>query len=236
MESLNNEIDLIIKNNNLKIDVIKNQNIFPFNFIEIKLSLLLSKGILKFEDYITLRENYIERNKFLPLYNLSSKKFGVTWAQTHILELSKDIIKPSKKLDENFDKNYDLYYIPNKKKIEVKAGRLINKGDGSLTSISERALSFSEIENNKDIDFWINYQQIYFGMSDITILILVCKDSINYLAYKSKDLEENYYMKDFQHRGNSGEGQLWIDQINFEVFKKDIIRNEKKLLEIISNI
>lgn len=225
MYILTKQIEEILRYNNINKIFKKNENIFPFNSIEVIFCFLISEKIISFNNYIKLRSEYIERNKNLDLYNLSSKKFGVTWAQNHILAMSSDFKKPSKVLDSNFKSNYDLYYLPKNKRIEVKAARLIEiteKDNKTLTSIASRAMSFNEAGNSSRT-FWINYQQIYFGLSDITIFILVCVDTIKYLVYDSKDLEENEFMKDFQHRGNKNEGQLWINNENFQYFKNFII-------------
>jgi hypothetical protein len=218
-----------------KLDIPKNnENVFPFNYIEFTFCYLLEKNIISFDEYLEIRNDYISRNVYLHLYNLGPAAFGVSWAQPHISDLSDDITKPSKKLDPEFSSNYDLFHCRSKKRIEIKAGRLTARDNSKNTSISERAMTFDDAYNNKK-EFWTNYQQIYFGMSDITILILVCTDVIKYLAFQSITLEENQFMKGFQHRGNKGEGQLWIDNDTFPSFYK-LFMDKDQLLNYINSL
>lgn len=212
--------------NNLKIE--KYDTIFPFNYITDLINLLLKNKIITFEYYDKLKEEYLIRNKYLFLYNLSSKVFGTSWGEKHILSIVPELKKPSKFVSGSFKKEYDLFYLENLIRIEIKASRAVENIKGFSRGIFEKALSYQDLLSDK-YKFWMNYQQIHPLLCDVVILIAVFTDYILYWVISSKELLENKYYKDFQHRGNKNEGQIWVSNENYKEFNQ-FISEEKNLL------
>ena len=78
-------------------------SIYPFNEYELIMSALLAEGILTFEDYINLRDEYISRNLYLNVFEISAPRgFGEKWAQGHLKELVPELVKPTKKTDSGY--------------------------------------------------------------------------------------------------------------------------------------
>lgn len=77
MEQLENELDLLIrklKNSekfSSEIDTI--QNVYPFNRYEYIITRLVEEKILTYEDYLDLRNDYINRNLFLYVFEISAQ-------------------------------------------------------------------------------------------------------------------------------------------------------------------
>ncbi|PIP63128.1 hypothetical protein COW98_00315, partial [Candidatus Roizmanbacteria bacterium CG22_combo_CG10-13_8_21_14_all_35_9] len=100
-------------------------SVYPFNEYEFIISSLLGLDKITLDDYLEVRDEYIARNMYLYIFEISAPRgFGEQWAQGHLKELAPELIKPTKKLEENYSGEYDfLYQLPNGKmiKIEVKA-------------------------------------------------------------------------------------------------------------------
>lgn len=100
---------------------------YPFNEYEYIISSLLGLGKLTLDDYYEIRDEYIARNMYLYIFEISSPRgFGEQWAQGHLKELVPDLIKPSRKLDANYAGQYD-FYLPHEGSgimIEVKASHV----------------------------------------------------------------------------------------------------------------
>ena len=57
-------------------------SVYPFNEYEYMISMLLAMGILTLERYYELRDNYIGRNLYLYIFEISApRSFGECWAQ-----------------------------------------------------------------------------------------------------------------------------------------------------------
>ena len=69
MEQLNEELDKLIDKLEHSIDFRNDlesvNSVYPFSRYEYIISTLLAKDILSYEDYLELRESYINRNLFL---------------------------------------------------------------------------------------------------------------------------------------------------------------------------
>jgi len=98
-------------------------SVFPFNEYEYMISTLLGRETLSLDDYYALRDEYVERNMYLYIFEINAPRgFGETWAQGHLKELVPELEKPSKKKDPSYSGQYD-FYLDGKIKIEVKASR-----------------------------------------------------------------------------------------------------------------
>lgn len=190
---------------------------YPFNKFEYTMSYLMAKKIITFNDYLDIRTEYLQRNKYLYLFELAPRTFGETWGQRHLMELVPEMKKPSKKLDTEFKGEYDL--LLDNIHIEVKASRAVKKIGGD--TLAEKALL-----SRSNSKFDMNYQQLKPGCCDVFVWIAVWKDKIDYWVLSSKDVQNSPLLSN-QHRASqlsdSGavvEGQIHITDANYHEFEK----------------
>lgn len=75
----------------------------------------------------------------------------------------------------------------------------------------------------------MNFQQIKPACCDVFVWIAVWRDKIRYWVLPSSEVANNKYYSIGQHRGNVGEGQLWLKETNisdfdsYEVGVRDIL-------------
>ena len=186
-------------------------SIYPFNEYEFIISNLLSADILTLDRYLEMRDEYIERNLYLYIFEISAPRtFGESWAQGHLKELMPSVRKPSKRMDRNYSGQYDLYL--DGIRIEVKASRAV---DANM----EAPLYVKALSSDSKRPFWMNFQQIKPDCCDVFVWIAVWRDVIRYWVLSSKEVESNRYYSKSQHRGNVGEGQLHIRHDNIVDFE-----------------
>ena len=150
MEILKNHLEKLIKTlssqqrNKLKNRLDDLISVYPFNEYEYIISSLLGLGKITLDDYLEIRDEYIARNMYLYIFEISAPRvFGEQWAQGHLKELVPDLIKPTKKLDKKYSGQYDFLYKPSEKqviKIEVKASRAVDSN--SQEPLYVKALSW----------------------------------------------------------------------------------------------
>ena len=213
-------------------DKVKNRlddliSVYPFNEYEYIISSLLALDKITLDDYLEIRDEYVARNMFLYIFEISAPRgFGEQWAQGHLKELAPELIKPTKKIEENYSGQYDfLYQIPNRKmiKIEVKASRAVDFD-------SQEPLYVKALEWGSKKHFDMNFQQVKPKCCDVFVWIGVWRDTIKYWVLASKEVESNKFYSKGQHRGNTGEGQIHLKHDNI----KDFVKYEalpKELLE-----
>lgn len=171
---------------------------------------LLAMDILTLERYYELRDNYIERNPYLHVFEISAPRtFGESWTQKQLKELIPDLQKPSREIDKHYSGQYDFYL--DGIRIEVKASRAVDANIDAPLYV--KALSSDSTE-----DFWMNFQQVKPSCCDVFVLIAVWRDVIQYWVLSSREVETNPHYSKGQHRGNVGEGQLHIRQDNIQDF------------------
>ena len=186
-------------------------SVYPFNDYEYIISHLLAKDILSLDQYLELRDNYIARNMFLYIFEISSPRgFGEAWAQGHLKELVPEVVKSTKKLDPNYSGQYDLL-LDGKLRIEVKASRAVDAG-------VDAPLYVKALASDSTKSFWMNFQQIKPACCDVFVWIAVWRDVIKYWVLASREIESNRYYSKGQHRGNVGEGQLHVTHENIRAF------------------
>ncbi len=223
MEKLKEVLDNIIEKNKYKEmldreEIDKIEDTYPFNKTEYVISFLMAKKILSFEEYKKIRRDYIKRNKYLYLYEINAPRtFGETWAQSWLNKIVPELEKPNKKLDPNYKGEYDLWYKGIK--IEVKASRAVKKEKG--ISLIKKAIS-----SDSKSKFEMNFQQIKTNCCDVFVWIAVWTDKIEYWVLPNYDVINSQYYSNGQHRGNKGEGQLWIKDSNISEF--NIFKTEEK--------
>jgi hypothetical protein len=186
-------------------------SVYPFNEYEYIISHLLAKDVLSLDQYLELRDNYIARNMYLYIFEISAPRtFGEAWAQGHLKELVPELQKSTKKLDPNYSGQYD-FLLDGKIRIEVKASRAV---DASV----EAPLYVKALSSDSNKPFWMNFQQIKPACCDVIVLIAVWRDVIRYWVLASHEVENHPDYSKGQHRGNVGEGQLHMTHDNIHKF------------------
>ncbi len=211
-------------------------SVYPFNRYEYIIIKLLNLNVLKYEEYLELRDDYISSNLYLPLYEITApRKFGDTWAFGHLTSISSKLKKANKKQDPEYTGQYDLFCYDksnNHISIEVKASRATNKAEAEAP-IYEKALS-----SYSEAPFLMNYQQLKPSCADVFIWITVYRDVIEYRVLSSEDIRHNPFFTP-QHRNNTTanraqdydrssiyEGQIMLTQDNIEQFKAFLVEPE----------
>lgn len=193
-------------------------SVYPFNEYEFIISHLLASDVLSLDDYYELRDEYLARNMFLYIFEISAPRtFGESWAQGHLKELVPDLHKPSKKLDPNYSGQYD--FALDDIQIEVKASRAV---DADV----DAPLYVKALGSDSKQPFWMNFQQIKPTCCDVFVWIAVWRDTIKYWVQSSHEVESNSHYSKGQHRGNVGEGQLHLRQDNIRDFDKFLVPSD----------
>ncbi len=187
-------------------------SVYPFNRFEYVISHLIGTNSISLQQYLNIRNEYLERNKYLYVFEITAPRtFGENWAQRHLNEVVPELKRPTTTLDPSYKGEYDFWY--DGIKIEVKASRAVRRKSGD--SLIIKALS-----SNSRFGFDMNFQQIKPHCCDVFVWIAVWRDVIRYWVLSSKEVEENPYYSKGQHRGNQGEGQLWLKDTNIQSFDK----------------
>ena len=205
-------------------------SVYPFNEYEYIISSLLGLDKITFDDYLEIRDEYIARNMYLYIFEISAPRgFGEQWAHGHLKELVPELIKPTKKLDDNYSGEYDFLYplkCGKAIKIEVKASR-------AVAFESQEPLYVKALAWESKSRFDMNFQQIKPKCCDVFVWIGVWRDTIKYWVLSSKEMKASKYYSKGQHRGNTGEGQLHLKDDNIKEFTKDEAKPKELLEKII---
>ena len=189
------------------------------------ISTLLGADVLSLDDYYALRDEYIARNLYLYIFEISAPRgFGELWAQGHLKELVPDLVKPSKKLDPDYSGQYD-FLLDSKIRIEVKASR-------AVAFRTDEPLYVKALSSDSEKQFDMNFQQIKPACCHVFVWVGVWRDVIRYWVLASREVESNRYYSAGQHRGNVGEGQLHIKKENIAEFKEYESRSNELLQAI----
>lgn len=201
-------------------------SVYPFNKFEYVISHLIASKTITLRQYLDIRNRYLERNKYLYVFEITAPRtFGETWAQRHLNEVVPELQRPSIEYDSNYSGEYDFWYKGIK--VEVKASRAVRRKSGD--SLIIKALS-----SDSKCGYDMNFQQIKPGCCDVFVWIAVWRDVIRYWVLSSDEVKSNKYYSEKQHRGNVGEGQLWIKESNiddflkYEVGVRDLLKMIKK--------
>ncbi|MGN1213375.1 MAG: hypothetical protein ACI4TR_00615 [Bacteroidaceae bacterium] len=192
-------------------------SVYPFNKFEYTISHLIAKGIVSLDDYLEMRAEYLQRNKYLHLFELSPRTFGETWGQNHLMELVPEFKIPTKKIDPAYVGEYDL--ILNDIHVEVKASRAVKKIGGD--TLAEKALA-----SNSTSMFDMNFQQLKPGCCNVFVWIAVWRDKIDYWVMSSEDVRKSslfsnqHRASQFSETGEVLEGQIHINNGNYHEFEK----------------
>lgn len=187
-------------------------SVYPFNKFEYVISHLIATKTITLQEYLDIRNSYLERNKYLYVFEITAPQtFGEIWAQRHLNEVVPELKMPSTTLDINYSGEYDFWYEGIR--IEVKASRAVRRESGD--SLIIKALS-----SDSKLGFDMNFQQIKPSCCDVFVWIAVWRDKIRYWVLSSDEVKNNKYYSKGQHRGNVGEGQLWLKETNIDDFKE----------------
>lgn len=148
------------------------------------------------------------------IFSLRTRRFG---------DVAEIMIKKLYNLENSRTLKYDKYDSKNKERIEVKFSTVMKENGTKITedslieeclkaNITNRAMKFSDIKNNK---FDCNIQQIKCKEFDVLYYGLFFADKILIFKIASEDIiKHKIYIKysNKQHRGNEGEGQFHINK------------------------
>jgi len=183
-------------------------SVFPFNEYEYILMFLQDRGVLAFEDYERLREQYVAANRYLNLFGLAPRIFGQVWGEQHLMDLDQRFKKPNTSLNGEFEGQYDLYI--DGFKVEVKAARATNtKKRGDPVS--------KALRSDSQEPFWMNFQQIKLGIVDVFVFIGVWVDIIRYWVLSDEQVKTSPHCS-YQHRGGI-EYQIGVKHTNISDFE-----------------
>ncbi|MDR0730434.1 MAG: hypothetical protein LBF63_02125 [Treponema sp.] len=238
METLEIELNLLIDKlsnaEDFKRALDKINSIYPFSRYEYIISALLSRNILRFEEYIELRDNYINRNLFLHVFEITAPRgFGDTWAFGHLLSIEPELKRPTKSTDPSYRGEYDLYLpCPSGNiKIEVKASRAVDRDK------ADEPLYVKALSSNSKKRFLMNFQQLKPSCCDVFLWVAVYRDCIKYWVLKNTVIRQHH---DFmpQHRNESTaerskdyersgiyEGQIMITNSNINSIKDFMVES-----------
>jgi len=215
-QQLDNLINRLENANRLQTEIDGLISVYPFSEFEYIISHLLSTGKLTIEEYYELRRDYIDRNLYLPLFEISAPRgFGEVWAHGHLKQLVTNLKRPDKKLDKSYSGQYDFFLPPNIR-IEVKASRAVEFN-------KDAPLYIKALSSDSEKPFDMNFQQIKPGCCDVFVWIAIWRDVIKHWVIPSFEVENNPYYSKGQHRGNVGEGQLHLNQENIQNFDKYVV-------------
>ena len=223
MEHLQKELDSLLARLPNEEDVRRRLNslvsVYPFNEYEYMIATLLAMDALTLDGYHELRDNYIARNLYLYIFEISAPRtFGESWAQGHLKELVPLLQKPSKGKDPEYSGQYDL--VLEEIRVEVKASRAVDAD-------ADAPLYVKALSSDSKKSFWMNFQQVKPGCCDVFVWIGVWRDVIRYWVVSSHEVETNRYYSQGQHRGNVGEGQLHVRDDNIEEFTEYEVQPNK---------
>ncbi|MBS1957945.1 MAG: hypothetical protein JST80_00590 [Bdellovibrionales bacterium] len=195
------------------------KSIYPFNEYEHLICSLINKNGLTYEQYLEIRAEYISENPNLWIFEISAPRgFGEGFAQTYVQGKCSKLKKASKKLDQEYAGEYDLWL--DGIKIEVKASRAVD-------SDVEAPLYVRALSRNTKKNFLMNFQQLKPQCCDVFIWVAVFRDEIVLWVMNTNTVKNHSLYTDGQHRGNHGnEGQLHINQGNISQFNAYELNND----------
>ncbi|MDO5035589.1 MAG: hypothetical protein Q4D93_01345 [Porphyromonas sp.] len=193
----------------------KDSSIFPFNEYELLLFSMFSQDGITYDDYMSIRSEYISKNPNLWVFEISApRKFGEGYGQTLLQSISNNLKIPDKTLDPEYRGEYDLWF--DGIKIEVKASRATDRN--SKEPLYRKALS-----SDTKKDFLMNFQQLKPQCCDVFVWIAVYRDCTTIWVMNSEEVRSHPDYSVGQHRGNKGnEGQLHITSKNISTLDKYI--------------
>jgi hypothetical protein len=209
----------------------KIKTIYPFNKFEYTISKLLAKKLLSWDDYVEIRDDYIFRNLYIHVFEISAPRgFGDGWAFSHLIEQIPTLKKPSKTLDHNYSQQYDLCldWVDVQQnnhliKIEVKASRAVDKNR------PDEPLYTKALDSESELPFLMNFQQLKPNCADVFIWIAVYSDLVKYWVLSAKAVQNNRNFTP-QHR-NAGTSAREKDYDSSGIFEGQIMVTNQNISE-----
>ncbi len=194
----------------------KDKSVFPFNEYEYLLQHFINDNHLSFQQYLEIRQEYINQNPHLWVFTLSNAAFS-NFSITYLIGARPKLSKPNKEKDKEYSGEYDL--MLDTIKIEVKASRAVDAN-------SKEPLYMKALSSNTKQQFLMNFQQLKPKCCDAFIWVAVFRDKILTWVMPSKDVLNHPLYSKGQHRGNHGnEGQLHIKDDNIRQFDKYLLND-----------
>ncbi len=223
MKQLRAELDRLLRNtrgDQKTINAILNSKaLYPFSVEGQLLEYFLSIEEITYPQYAQLKDDYIQRNQYLELFDMAPRTYGQTWGEQHIRSLFPQFMKATKEnlagAYPDFDGEFDLWY--NGIRVEVKACRANSTRTGG--SLSSRAFLHSEAYNT---GFKYHYQQLKPSCCDVFIWIGTCRDELLYWVLSSQDLLNTGKLGS-QHRNEH------TGVVGAEVFEGQVFMTEQEL-------
>lgn len=219
MEELNKELERLLQkagNDGMILQIDQDKIYYPFSRQGHLMAYLLQEGIITYDDYHRMCQEYAKRNQYLNLYEMAPRTFGQTWGEEYVRRLFPDFQKAAREtmaeIYPDFDGEFDLWL--DGIRIEVKACRANdNSAKGSLAS---RAYSHSEAQKRK---FEYHFQQLKPSCCDVFIWIGVCRDRLLYWVLTSDELVKSGELRSQHRNENTGvegvaifEGQVFMTE------------------------
>lgn len=230
MEMLETELNSLIsklKNaDDFRSEVEIIQNVYPFNKYEYIITKLVENKILSYDEYLDLRNDYINRNLFLYVFEISAPRgFGDTWGFSHLLSVEPELRRPSKKIDPFYKGQYDLYlpYLGKIIKIEVKGSRAVDRNRPN------EPLYMKALASNSTKDFLMNFQQLKPTCCDVMLWFAVYRDCVKYWVLNYKDIYDLNFSP--QHRNTETETRT-ENYKKTEIFEGQVMITRENIFSI----
>lgn len=230
METLEKELDTFVaklKNSgDFLSEIDRIQNVYPFNRYEYIITKLVDEKILTYDEYLDLRNDYINRNLFLYVFEISAPRgFGDTWGFSHLLSVEPELKRPSKRIDPSYNGQYDLYlpYMGSSIKIEVKGSRAVDRNKPN------EPLYMKALSSNSTKDFLMNFQQIKPSCCDVMLWFAVYRDCVRYWVLKNSDVYELNFSP--QHR-NAGTATRNEDYKKTDIYEGQVMITRETISSI----
>ena len=194
-------------------------SVFPFNEYEHLICQLIEKKGLSYQQYMNIRTEYINENPNLWIFEISAPRgFGEKFAQTYVQAKCSKLKPASKKLDANYQGEYDLWL--DGIRIEVKASRAVD-------SASDEPLYIKALARHTTKTFLMNFQQLKPQCCEVFIWVAVFRDEIVLWVLNSQEVLNHPLYSKGQHRGNKGnEGQMHIKQDNIDILSQYELKDD----------
>ncbi|MFA5119362.1 MAG: hypothetical protein WC695_11055 [Candidatus Omnitrophota bacterium] len=186
--------------------------VFPAADYEYMLVFLRDKQIISVEQFKELRKKFLEANKNLIVYGISSRMFAEIWAVEQLKRLDVRFKTADKSLDAEYVGQYEALF--ESIKLGVKACRAMNpyvEGDRF-----QAALRYDLTK-----PFVIRFRQLMPEMCEVFVLLGVWVDRTIYWVLSVKELKEIKYL--IKEEKFNMSYILTIDHRNIVEFEKFII-------------
>ena len=213
---------------------------YPFNKYTNILSYFLSKDVLTYNEYETIRDEYFERNPYLELFEQAPRTFGQTWGEEWLKE-KQNCLQTPPQTDVN-GQLYDLW-LPlqgsNDIRIEVKSSHVAEKDPKHI--LVEKAYKKPKVGDIlakiEELKFEMNFQQLKPDCCDVFVWLAVWLDDIDIWVLpasiikmrqkgaprrKPNDsiVQNGTIYMGIQHQGGKGgkvaEGQIFINNKHYK--------------------